>query len=484
MLSSTLDKLNRLFRKESAFFIVYPLLVLLLYPAIRWCEPDTFSINLIENSTSVYPLLRSTLFIILIGVFLLFFHYFPFKGSEKIGKIPLLDLLATLFFTIGYSNLLFGFIPSLIGYILFFIIGILILLVKNIAQKRKPLFTPRGIIILLAIFIGYASLSLLWSNSPNLGEKILRNWVWLFIIPFLFSIYPPSSLSISLFFRLALRIGYIYIVALFFIYAQTCLSIDAPLDVAFTFNKGYLLDHNGFGHHPALLLLFFGNQHYTILVLLLLTPYLLALLKGKSFSSLLLYGIGLMLYVFILQSRAWILLTPALIGITLLLRWVQNNIKWVLLSLAFVGIVSLFPISKKLGFFNDQLRKEAINIALNHLEEKIIFGHGIGSSRAILESDGSPLLHFHNSYLTIYYELGIMGIAILFAILILLCIEAKRKENYLVLLLLLSSFGFMMIDQFFVVVNLFTSIMFMLTLSIYCQDSTLQRGEKGSTIIK
>lgn len=158
-----MKKTRSFIRKETSFFFCFHSL---LYSLFHW----HFGVNPLlsqrsfQKTSLVLFLFSKYCAIYRFGRDLFFFHYSPLPLLFSADKEKRIELLVAVAFTLGFANLLFGFITSFIGQLLFFVIGLLIQAIHEIAQKKRPQFSPR--VLLLAITFFCATSHSLYSSLP------------------------------------------------------------------------------------------------------------------------------------------------------------------------------------------------------------------------------------------------------------------------------------------------------------------------------
>ena len=170
---------------------------------------------------------------------------------------------------LGYGNLLFGVIPSVIGTIAPFFVGMVLYVVRAIRLGERPLWQPRGYILAIGIFLLYDLCTLFW--SPN--RSVSLEW-WIreaSLLPsiFLLLMYPPHPRDIRVFMHYALRISYLYLLSIVAIYVVVCWATDTSFGAAFGLEKMYFV-FNGTPMGTLFLGSLFGFQHYTYLGFIML----------------------------------------------------------------------------------------------------------------------------------------------------------------------------------------------------------------------
>lgn len=362
---------------------------------------------------------------------------------------------------LGYGNLLFGVIPSVIGTIAPFFVGMVLYVVRAIRLGERPLWQPRGYILAIGIFLLYDLCTLLW--SPN--RAVSLEW-WIreaSLLPsiFLLLMYPPHPRDIRVFMHYALRISYLYLLSIVAIYVVVCWATDTSLGAAFGLEKMYFV-FNGTPMGTLFLGSLFGFQHYTYLGFIMLAPILYWLLERERLPEVrnLLVGslVGFLLFVFIFQSRILMLVLCGAFSLGLLylfasLVFPQKGAykKRILLLLPIIAVASLllflcYPSALK--YLIDEHRLNLFETAIMYLKENPLWGYGLGSAEALISPfyQGEYATHFHNQYLLCYVEGGIMSLLLWVVIFISYLRYALRSRNYAALIYVVIMLVVMLIE--------------------------------------
>lgn len=433
-------------RREGLFFLILPLLFALLLPALFWSDPTSFTYDSLNGDQSVDHLMRGTLFLGIIGGFVALFHFSPFYWFTKVSSEEREEMAVAFLFAIGYTNLLFGFIDSFIGFILFFLLGWLLTAIRRMREGYRPQISYGGLIVVIALFILYALASVFFSSDPQESGSYWQRLVWLLVIPLTSSLYPFSRNTIRLFTRFSLAIGYCYMLLVFLLYLQVAYASDTPMLEFLTFDKGYFITDEGVKTSPHFLLKSFGVSHYTYLIFALSVPLLHSLIEDVSLSRIICYSVALLLLAFVLQSKLWIITLPLVLTLAMLLRFPLRRRQLVLagslLGVAFlmIGYANRERIVEKALQPDERVR--FLEVAYNRAGEKPWFGHGLGSAERLLVEEGiSGVPHFHNAFIQVYMELGVVGLCLQLGILLsafALAIRGRKRVSLAILIALLA----------------------------------------------
>lgn len=458
-------------RSEQAFFVVLPLLFLLLVPFVVAADPSLHRVNFIADLHLIGELRSPIALLGIMGAFLSFFFYSPLKELAAAGGKDRARIITAICFALGFGNLLFGVISSFVGILLFFVLGLLIPFVSGIRASQRPAFSPRLFLIATALFVGFGAITLLYSPVPSLSVEMFRRELWFFLIPLLFSFYPPDSRTIKYFSRMVMPLGYIYMLLVGLLYVQFCLSSGNSLLSAFGFNKLYFMNPNAWPVTPHHLLRVFGFEHYTYLLFALSAPFVHALFKNRYPLRVCCYGLVLLVYIFIIQSRIWLLLFVFLIVGAVALRFFTRRALITSIIVLAVLIAGILAVPKTRSFFNDPIRSELLSIASVESKDTFWKGRGLGTSQGILSKyDREEFGHFHNEFVQTFVETGVLGSILLLFIPVAYAVEAFRRRNNPAVLLLLAFVVLMFVEDVIYQTHYFMATLVILSLYIQLHD--------------
>ena len=149
------------------------------------------------------------------------------EGSERLRQG------AIACWVLGYGNLLFGVIPSVIGTIAPFLVGMVLYIARAVRLGERPSWQPRGYILAIGIFLLYDLFTLLWSSNRAISLEWWIREASLLPSIFLLLMYPPHPRDIRVFMHYALRISYLYLLSIVAIYVVVCWATDTSLGAAF-----------------------------------------------------------------------------------------------------------------------------------------------------------------------------------------------------------------------------------------------------------
>ena len=404
-------------------------------------------------------------------------------------------------FGLGYANLLLGIVPTYLGLVTPFLLGILIdnrwrrqgnLLQTLRARSLYPLALCAALYALYTAIVALA-----WSSSR---ERALDYWdkeIWLFLVPLCFLIYSgPSQRLLRSFWLGALRIGWIYIVTvLTFFYALLISCGSSPL-ITLTLSKDYLHDA-GFVISTTHMLMPFTFTHYTYVGIFLLTPIVMTI--RSSSRSLRLQAecllLGVILYAYALQARYLLLMALLLVAYAVackLLDWVKVTRRqpylMSYLMLAGAILVSLvYTTSPHLtaGYLEGGIRNELLQMSYQALREiPIWIGGGLDYAYNLLLplpvniEQESIIVQFHNQYMQMHVQSGIIGLLLWISILGSMLWIARRQRN--VALVVLTSLWVILcnVDLLSFIHRYVVGVMFLLCFALSTQgDDKLQRAD-------
>lgn len=457
-------------KRESAFFFLLPLLALLLVPLVLWSESQILSQVSRSEPPSVAPFFRSAILLISLGSLLFFTCFSPLSKLLHSNREDRFDLLASFVFAIGFANLFFGFITSFIGHLLFFLVGLVLLAVKGILQKKRPKIEPRSLLLALTFFILYAAVSIFIAPDRAEAFESFRLLIWLLVIPLLFSFYPPNQKVLQDFSRWALAVGYIYLISVLFLYIILSIHYCSPLDAAFHLSKNYFRIDYQEPHNPHFILRSFGATHYTFITFVLLAPLLFRIQRGGSLTTTLCYTAGILLYTHIIQSRLWILVLPLLLAFAFVHQLGGKRAKLIFYSVVMLGMTAFLFALMDSPVLQDSTRIGLWELAFLKVKENVLLGNGLASAVPYLERQGSSLPHFHNSFIQVYFEMGLIGLLFVLSILALYAFHCKKNRNFGGVLLLFACIGLMTTDEIVNSTVLFFAVLLLMSLYIHLKE--------------
>ncbi len=457
--------------RSFAEYLLPPAFIGLIAIILYYSNPSFYGQSFIhELSRSTTQCLRPAVFAV--GIFLSLFCvrlFSPFKDFSKFDRKSKVNALVALLFTMGFANIIFGFITSFIGILMFFVVGEVIIVTSAIAQKKAPSFSPRLFIATALFFVIFSGITILWSPHVEHSLAYYCRTIWVAIIPLLFLAYPPEKKVINLFAAMALFVSYVFILLLFAIYIQAILTTPGNHILAFvSLNKCYLNNGEGWMLGPIHLLGAFGIRHYTFLYFALSLPFIYLLTNEKKVARVSFYYVIFSIAILMMQSRIWMLLALPLPILATLLRHSNKKVKYAILTIcAVLGILLLIaPFFTQ--FFSDNLRLQFMRVAANQIQGAALFtGNGIGSSEFILPQNGLENYgHFHNSFIQQLVETGLGGVFLLLGVILSYLFIAVCNKNHWVLLLMIAYIAIMNVEDFIYQTDLLLLSWTLLTLAI------------------
>ena len=355
---------------------------------------------------------------LLVGFTISFIAPLRIANNQPQSREEVWDCGIMLLWAMGYANLLVGFFPTFWGTTIFFLLGIFIHWGREIAQRKRPAFSPRLVIIATLLYVLYEALTLLWNDIPGMSGNYFRRELWLAIVPIAVFCYPPHRDVVRGFMEYAMRITILYLSAVVLLYLWLCTASGIPITSCFALTKSYLLLPWRYSF-PVTLLSLFGWQHYTYLSFIFTVPFLYHAVRTRLISYqgivLCLYYLLMLSFSIILQSRIYLLFIGVL-GVILLVKSLTHiSIQRVVaigLITAAVGVTALLIISPNLlEYFTDSHRLELLRIGANYIGEHPWKGFGLGSSASLIYpfKQGYNAGHFHNQWMQSYLEGGLLS---------------------------------------------------------------------------
>lgn len=192
-------------------------------------------------------------------------------------------------------------------------------------------------------------------------------------------------------------------------------NIGIPFFSFFTLNKGYMpsgevLSWSVF-HHPSFIA--------WVMLLVWGLGILLGYRKDNKYISsfeVILYGVFLLFFSFIVQARIVIIGLPLCV---FLLLWFHFTKKWsnkkrVSAEMLILLIVSLcvYLLITHISYFFDPIREKMLSSAYQHIFEHPIIGSGSATEK-MLSREVVGQMHIHNDFLAIMIDLGGIGLSLL-----------------------------------------------------------------------
>lgn len=436
------------------FFLVVVVVVLLVagIVALTGAYPHRTPETLLARDILTYrPLLLTVAVTLSIVAVLL--PWLVAKGAPRATGAKLdyrHHYIPLLCFGLGYANLLLGVVPTYLGLVALFFLGMIIdnpwRRSGNLLRtfRTRPLYPLALCTTLYALYTVVVALG--WSTNREGALDYWSKEIWLFFVPLCFLIYRgPSQRLLQSFWLEALRIGWIYIVTFLVFFNALLISCGTSPLATFQLGKLYLQDA-GFVIDCSHTLMPFTFTHYTYLGIFLLIPIVMTM--RSSSRSLRLHAecllLGVILYACALQARYLLLMALLLVGYAIasrLLDWIKRPKPTLLPYLMLVGSILLtliYTTSPHLtrGFLEGGIRNELLQMSYQALREiPIWIGGGLDYAYNLLlplpvnAEEGSLIVQFHNQYLQTLVQSGIVGLLLWISILGSMLWIARRQRN-------------------------------------------------------
>lgn len=361
-------------------------------------------------------------------------------------NIKLLSILDTLFILILITLPLGGYAINSISVALFFIFSVY----QNIITKQGIRFTKLS--LFFALFYALFLLSLMWSNNTFNTKIGLERFLSYLILPFAFALLHKKKLNKTLilnFYSYSLILYAIYCVIFgviktikyndqkFLFYHDLSanlsqlnaiyLSVFTSLAIFFLLFKKIKskIDYFSFIFLILFLLLLSSKIIIAITLIIVVSKYLFGNSKKINFKKWFLYIPFLILIV---------ALSSANLRDRINVEFQKTNLPEVLETKDF-GHVYLWT-----GF---GLRAFQVKVFFEIIEEKKVYWVGLGlnnSQNALIEKykeynlyPGFYYYNFHNQYLQVFSELGLIGLSLLLFIFFLILKKAIKSKDYFLL---------------------------------------------------
>lgn len=490
------------------FFLVVVAIVLLVLGGVALSgvyprhTPDSL---LARDILQFTPLLLTVSLILVLGTLLL-----PWLLAKRVehsswAKLDYQHYHIPLFcFGLGYANLLLGIVPSYLGLVTPFLLGILIDnswrqcsdLLRTL--RTRPLYPLALCTTLYALYTVVVACG--WSTSREAALDYWSKEIWLCAVPLCFLIYSgPSQRLLRSFWLVALRIGWIYIViVLVFFYALLISCGSSPL-LTFQLGKFYLQDA-GFVIDSSHILMPFTFTHYTYLGIFLLTPIVMTMRSSRR-SLRIQAGclhLGVILYACALQARYLLLMSLLLLGYAVachILDWIKAirpkpTLVPYLMLVGSILLTLIYTTSPHLtrGYLEGGIRNELLQMSYQALREiPIWIGGGLDYAYNLLlplpvnTNPESFVVQFHNQYLQTLVQSGIIGLLLWLSILVSMLWIAHRQRNSALIVLVSLWIILCNVDLVSYIHRYLIGMIFLLCLALSTRG-TLEESKKTITI--
>lgn len=483
---------EKLFDSYPLYFRLLPLFFLFGGGLFTLLFPSLFGEQITSDHLDISHLAPPFWIFISLGGVVILYQFLRGVPKRLQEGATLYEEGTVLFWGLGYANLLFGVVNSHLGILICFILGALLGSVRYFRSGEKGLFRPRLFLFATVAYVAYEALTLLWSDNLERSFFYWQKEAWIAIIPLLIGIAPPSADVARRFMKYALQISYLYLLSQLLIYGWVCLSIENPLWVAFSFNKGYF-SLNGTSLSPGFMLSLMGFNHYTYIGFVFLAPILYFIsehvFKGRERGSLeiiSLVSLAAISYSFIHQSRT-LMLFYLFISLILIAKrqnsWGYKRVMGsVVVALLLIGGVVVYFYPDTLNFFIDTHRLHLLQIARNYLGTNLLNGYGLGSSEALIYPffyGAEHSAHFHNQFIQSLLEGGLCSALLITFILISYSIESYRQRNGGALLLILLFTLIMVIDLVVFLSEYLIAMLLLLSITLYALSPTTTQEKRA-----
>lgn len=327
---------------------------------------------------------------------------------------------------------------------------VLLILCGIYAIWKRKYIKPELPTILFGCFALFHILGGIWNTNLPMTFKLLNDGeiLFLFIAAIISLFYRMSPEESKSFITICFK-GFLSLLAFnFTVYILYIASVENSFFCFFTFNKAYL------SYYEILSWTLFKHPSYISWVILLIGGLAYFVWKEQKDNKittleLIAYAILLLFFAFIMQARITIigyalaLLLFAWLHIT---RFWAMKIKIIIVSIfSTLILITIAILVTKTTFFSDPIRMSFFKAVLesNH---NIIFGAGTAAQREISESLGYG--HLHNDFLSIWVDLGTIGLLLVISWIISTFYQSIIQRNHYILYTLLLALMFMSTDTF------------------------------------
>lgn len=276
---------------------------------------------------------------------------------------------------------------------------------------------PDKVTITFFLLIILRFLGILWSENKLLAwEGINADMLYfLLLAPIIGLWFRVKEDEMMSFIALCFKLFLLLLTLNFCGYIFTTRAIEIPFFSFLTLNKGYM---NFYGY--ILEWTFFKHPSFISWIILLIWGLGILVWKKNnkliSLPEIILYGILLISFSFIMQARVVIVGIPLTI---LLLGWFNITKNWPIYKrfLAETGMliiiaVGIYLLVTHTTYFSDPIRENILKKAFESIGNSPIIGNGSIFEKIISNQIGAE--HIHNDFLATFIDLGIVGLLLLF----------------------------------------------------------------------
>ncbi|MFT3752997.1 MAG: hypothetical protein QM800_09020 [Paludibacter sp.] len=433
--------------KEKKYWWLLPLLFTLLIIVLLYSKNISFDlIHFKKEKKLLHDIF--ILFVVLTPLLLLrFFDNWKQSDYKKILSTG----IASLLISFNFSTHLFFQISSFfaITTIVYFII-------------EKKVYRPNLFQILLFVYFGICTSSLLWTSNVTLGLKYLRSLTPLVYIPLLFCFFNLSRRDFEMIALFLFRFSIIFAFITICSWIVESRFLNFPLENSLIAKKYSINIYNSYDVVYA-----WSNQihptYNAISLLFSLSVGWYFIFKrnvkdGISYFELIFVIFTTLLIVVISASRfmfvEWVFVNTA--GFLYSVRKKRNLFIISTSSVIILGISLLFSFSAKVdSFINDPVRDCHYNAAFQSIKENPLLGTGLGGMTKYINIKNSvyaplnlqsnaefPHIHPHNQIIGDLMQTGVMGLITILLILGVLFFYSIKYRNWL---LLINTITFLML---------------------------------------
>lgn len=382
---------------------------------------NEFYRNLFINSSFTYGLFCVTAWIIIK-------HRYLFQKGRWLRNIAIVVAACVVLLWTYKHKITFRF-----DILLLFIAG----LYSLVYRKWKK---PDTVILTFFAFVIMKYLGILWSDNIAYTLDMVKEemLIFSFLVPIICLGFRVNIKEQYAFINICFKLFLFLLACNFMFYLIYVDFSHNQLFNFFTFNKAYMnfLEVLSWSYfkHPSFISWIF-----------LVVGGLGALVRREkpnliSVYEIMLYAVLLLFFVFIVQSRIGIL--GYFIAIALLVWFhfsdrISPLKKYILMTLAVIfAIAAIAFLTTKTSYFSDPIRNNTFNIVYNQIiNQSLLFGEGTATQRFIMKDTG--IFHVHNDFISVFIDLGIIGLA-LFVFWIISVLKIKdRIIQYTMLIFLL-----------------------------------------------
>lgn len=299
-----------------------------------------------------------------------------------------------------------------ITYRMALLLPILCIVYSFIYRKWKK---PDKVMIVFFLLMGMRFLSFFWvDNRAFFWQDINSNlFILLLIAPIACIGFRAKEEDCSAFVTLSFKLFLFLLTFNVCLYLLVSNNLENSLFSFLTFNKNYMPFYE--------ILSWTTFKHPSFIAWIMLVIWGMGVLEWRkdnrkiTFLEVVLYGILLLSFAFMVQARVVIVGVPLSI---FTLIWFYITKEWSIKKRVFIdalvllsGILTIYLLVTYTNYFSDPQREVMFKEAFENIKQHPIIGNGSSFQRIISKKIG--FFHIHNDFLAIFIDLGSIGLSLL-----------------------------------------------------------------------